>query len=787
MPTTSTQPAPLHQGNTITLRRTVPTDAAFLFEKAYQNPDFMHRFRLNDTPQSVEEVRSRLERQWQSKQSDYLEMLIIHKKHGPIGLAALAGYSPLHCRAEYLIGLFDEQHRQAWYGIEATLLVMDLAFNRYHLHKLDAYTYAHNDAGQKNLLGGGFVDEGLRREHLYSKAEGRFIDLRAFGMTLNDFRRSQLLGRLSRRLVAYDITQAGEKPVTAICSSKPARSKGYKLLGSAISVALGLSTPVYAANFDVTAAATSDDGTGNTVNSLSWAILQANTTPGPDTITLTTDMTVTGVMKRLIDSDVTLQSDDTVHTISGDNAFRPLFIKSGTVNIQNLNISNGLAKGGDSLDGGGGAGLGGALFVYDGMVSIGSVTFSNNAAMGGSGAVGDLSYGGGGMFGNGGDYGGGGIFAPSTGSEGAYEGPVGNPYGGFGGSNSGGDGGFAGGGGYKNGGNGGNGGFGGGGGKGYNGGNGGNGGFGGGGGYGDNGGFGGFGGENGSENGGENGGCGAGFGGAIFAKKGSVTLNNVTFTDNTATSGNSDTGNCEGRGAAIFICTADEGGDECGAVVNDSGGNTFTNNSADDGEDDIFGTLEEPNLVALSDFQVNGTTLSWSTAIELDNAAFNVERRVSGGSWVQVNGALNPAIGEGSIYMLTDSSAVSDQNYEYRLEDIDMSGNSTFHYPEGTPIISLISPADGAVFSSVTVPVFQWSNATGYDGFRFQYAYQASGIQTLPADKSWSSATSFTPSASEWGSLVNQLTGGETVYWRIKGKINNTEENYSDVRQFTIN
>jgi len=125
---------------------------------------------------------------------------------------------------------------------------------------------------------------------------------------------------------------------------------------------------------------------------------------------------------------------------------------------------------------------------------------------------------------------------------------------------------------------------------------------------------------------------------------------------------------------------------------------------------------------------------------------------------------------------------VSGQDYEYRLEDIDMSGSSTFHYPEGTaPIISLISPTDGAMLNPVTIPVFQW-NATDYDSFHFQYAYQGSGIQTFPID---SPAMSFTPSADSWADFANQLEEGETVYWRIEGKFEG-EDNYSDVRQFTI-
>lgn len=64
MSITRIQPIPLHQGNTITLRRTVPADAAFLFEKAYQNSDFIRQFRVNDTLQNVEEVRNRLKQQW---------------------------------------------------------------------------------------------------------------------------------------------------------------------------------------------------------------------------------------------------------------------------------------------------------------------------------------------------------------------------------------------------------------------------------------------------------------------------------------------------------------------------------------------------------------------------------------------------------------------------------------------------------------------------------------------------------------------------------------------------
>ncbi|CAK0779326.1 hypothetical protein CCP4SC76_6840001 [Gammaproteobacteria bacterium] len=120
-----------------------------------------------------------------------------------------------------------------------------------------------------------------------------------------------------------------------------------------------------------------------------------------NTITLKTNVTVTGVMKRLIDSSLTLTNDGTTRTLSGGGAYRPLFVKSGTVTLKNLTLSSGKAKGGNSSLGGAGAGLGGALFVYGGAVSVVNVNFTNNAAEGGSFGNSPYSRAGGGMFGNG--------------------------------------------------------------------------------------------------------------------------------------------------------------------------------------------------------------------------------------------------------------------------------------------------------------------------------------------------------------------------------------------------
>ncbi|MEG3869748.1 DUF4347 domain-containing protein, partial [Microcoleus sp. Z1_B2] len=342
------------------------------------------------------------------------------------------------------------------------------------------------------------------------------------------------------------------------------------------------------ATFNVTVA--TDTGDDTVANSLSWAIRQANVNPGADTIILDTDVTVTAVMKNLINSDISFSGNNRI--VSGNNQFRPFFVKSGIVDFSNMTVTNSKAQGGSSYLGGGGAGMGGGLFIYGGSVTVNNVAFSNNKAVGGNGANKAFDAGGGGMFGNSDDSGGGGLFASSTGTAGAYggNGNYGGGPGGFGGGgttsfgDNGGTAGFGGGGGLGGGGFGGEGGFGGGGGfGGYGGGGfGGYGGGGGGGNFGD--GVGGYGGGKGGGGGGVGGG-GAGMGGAIFIRTGSLTLNNATFSSNTATGG---TGKNKGQGlgGAIFAMQAlkNTNGNHQGMPTAlptvTSLGATFTTNSA---------------------------------------------------------------------------------------------------------------------------------------------------------------------------------------------------------------
>ena len=349
--------------------------------------------------------------------------------------------------------------------------------------------------------------------------------------------------------------------------------------------------------------------TSDTINpndgllSLREAIIAAENSPGRDLITLPAGTITLNSSLPILQAgnDLDIQGFGSSSIISGDNQHQILTINGANVSIEGTSFINGLAKGGDGLNGGGGGlGAGGALFIYSGDVSVDESTFDNNRAQGGNGSIGakggntpseledgqagsfggrggnlnnlsfsdlaTLGLNGGGIGGAGGAGGNGGQFTIADPGLSGSDGTAGD----FGSGGAGGGGGGAGGAGSFStssggqGGRGGNGGFGAGGGAGGGGGSGGIGNF---------VGLGGFGGSAGEFGGngttgfngelagsGGFGGLGAGgsgLGGAIFVREGAtLEINNSIFTNNTAniaSIGSGQTQFADARGGAIFV------------------------------------------------------------------------------------------------------------------------------------------------------------------------------------------------------------------------------------------
>ena len=99
--------------------------------------------------------------------------------------------------------------------------------------------------------------------------------------------------------------------------------------------------------------------------------------------------------------------------------------------------------------------------------------------------------------------------------------------------------------------------------------------------------------------------------------------------------------------------------------------------------------VECETLIQLSSFTVipflHKVMIRWSTASEIDNAGFNLYRAESeNGAYIKINAALFSAKGssvQGAVYEFADTSVKNWKTYYYKLEDIDLGGNSTLHGP----------------------------------------------------------------------------------------------------------
>lgn len=99
--------------------------------------------------------------------------------------------------------------------------------------------------------------------------------------------------------------------------------------------------------------------------------------------------------------------------------------------------------------------------------------------------------------------------------------------------------------------------------------------------------------------------------------------------------------------------------------------------------------VSDATLVQLSSFYASSKSskiiLFWSTESETDNAGFNIYRSESEkGQYTKINAPLIPAKGsttQGASYEFADTNVQNRKTYYYKLEDIDLNGQSTMHGP----------------------------------------------------------------------------------------------------------
>jgi hypothetical protein len=197
---------------------------------------------------------------------------------------------------------------------------------------------------------------------------------------------------------------------------------------------------------------------------------------------------------------------------------------------------------------------------------------------------------------------------------------------------------------------------------------------------------------------------------------------------------------------------------------------------------DTFYAIGGSTLVEISYFRVisldSAVILEWATETELDNAGFNILRsEEKDGKYGRINPYFIPAQGDagfGAEYSFTDYDVTNGGTYYYKLEDIDIYGNSSFHGPVPAILhdVVLIWPPEGEILPSGAL-LFSWASCDNYS-FKVEISMSPSfsGSETLsfPEEK-WISANSLWLAPKEWELVLRRAkrSGGQ-LFWRVRAK-----------------
>ncbi len=190
--------------------------------------------------------------------------------------------------------------------------------------------------------------------------------------------------------------------------------------------------------------------------------------------------------------------------------------------------------------------------------------------------------------------------------------------------------------------------------------------------------------------------------------------------------------------------------------------------------------------------QSDSVLLEWATATELDNAGFNLWRsEEKNGEYVRINPYFIPAEGQagfGAEYSFTDYNVQNGRVYYYKLEDIDIYGNTSFHGPvPATPNdIIPIWPDEGKIIPSGAI-LFSWASAENYY-FKIEISanpsFSASETITFP-EEGWITTNSLWLRPEEWEMALNTARESEgRLFWRIRARSEDGRVVYSNWKRF---
>jgi ribosomal-protein-alanine N-acetyltransferase len=187
-------------GPTVTLRPPEPGDAAALLELA-SDPEVTRWFSWGPYS-SIEQPEAYIERlAGQRERGEQLDMLVVHREHGPAGITGVSEFSMRDLRC--MVGTwFGRPFWGTGVNRESKALVAHLAFAVLGMHRLGSYSNPENVRSTRALLGVGFRHEGILRH--WHRHGATWLDVNVFGMVREDWEKGPLAN--------VPVTVEGEPP-----------------------------------------------------------------------------------------------------------------------------------------------------------------------------------------------------------------------------------------------------------------------------------------------------------------------------------------------------------------------------------------------------------------------------------------------------------------------------------------------------------------------------------------------------------------------------------------------
>jgi ribosomal-protein-alanine N-acetyltransferase len=194
---------------TLILRYPRSDDAPRLLELA-SDPDVTRWFSWGPYT-SIEQPLGYIGRlEGQRERGEQLDLLVIHRDDGPIGITGLSEFSMRDRRC--MVGTW---FGKPWWGTganrESKAVMAHLAFEVLGMNRLGSYSNPDNVRSTRALEGVGFTREGvLRAWHRHGE---RYLDVNVFGMLRSDWERGPLRG--------IHVSRSGDPPPAFTPASAP--------------------------------------------------------------------------------------------------------------------------------------------------------------------------------------------------------------------------------------------------------------------------------------------------------------------------------------------------------------------------------------------------------------------------------------------------------------------------------------------------------------------------------------------------------------------------------------